>query len=93
MNQKKKKITTEEFDKIFDDGEEDILQYADMESMTKRINVDFPVWAIEALDTEAKRIGITRQSVIKTWIISELDERKRIEIEKKKLELELKKAS
>ena len=43
MNQKKKKITTEEFDKIFDNGDEDILQYADMDSVTKRVNVDFPV--------------------------------------------------
>jgi hypothetical protein len=32
------------------------------------VNVDFPVWMIESLDREARRLGVTRQSVIKVWI-------------------------
>ena len=40
---------------------------------TKRVNLDIPVWAIKELDREADRRGITRQSLIKTWLIDRLD--------------------
>ncbi len=43
-------------------------RYAD----TKKVNVDFPQWMIESLDREAKRIGVTRQSIIKVWIAERL---------------------
>ena len=39
----------------------------------KRVNVDFPVWMIEALDREAKRLGVTRQSIVKVWIAERLE--------------------
>lgn len=38
----------------------------------RRVNVDFPVWMIDSLDKEAKRLGVTRQSVIKVWIAERL---------------------
>lgn len=41
----------------------------------KRVNVDFPTWMVESLDREAKRLGVTRQSIIKDWI-AEMMERK-----------------
>lgn len=75
---KKKSITTEEFDKKFDDGE-DIIEFLDLEKAfrpdleTKRINVDFPNWMISSLDSEAKRLGVTRQSIIKVWIAERLE--------------------
>ncbi len=31
---------------------------------TKRVNVDFPVWMIASLDKEARRLEVTRQSII-----------------------------
>ncbi len=80
-----KKISTEEFDRKFDDGE-DILPYIDLSSkMTleefekeiltiKKVNVDLPSWAIASLDKEAKRMGVTRQSIIKMWLIQKLDD-------------------
>ncbi|MDY6903460.1 MAG: CopG family transcriptional regulator [Thermodesulfobacteriota bacterium] len=34
----------------------------------KRANVDFPVWMIKSLDKEAKRLGVSRQSIIKIWL-------------------------
>jgi hypothetical protein len=40
---------------------------------TKRVNVDIPVWAIKELDRESNRRGITRQALIKTWLIDQLD--------------------
>lgn len=75
----KKTITAEEFDRIFDEGEEDITPYLDTENIrrpgleSKRVNVDFPAWIIKALDKEAARIGITRQAYIKTVIVERLD--------------------
>lgn len=40
----------------------------------RRVNVDFPRWIIEALDREAARIGVTRQSIIKVWIAERLEQ-------------------
>jgi hypothetical protein len=40
---------------------------------TKRVNVDIPVWAIKELDREADRRGITRQSLIKNWLVDKID--------------------
>ncbi|WP_461834292.1 type II toxin-antitoxin system BrnA family antitoxin [Desulfothermus sp.] len=74
---KKKYITAEEFDKKFDNGE-DILEYLDMTQAhrpgleLKRINVEFPLWMIKCLDKEAKRLGVSRESIIKIWIAERL---------------------
>ena len=39
----------------------------------KRVNVDFPVWMINSLDKEARRLGVPRQSIIKIWIAERLE--------------------
>ena len=39
----------------------------------KRVNVDFPTWMIDSLDKEAKKLGVTRQSVIKAWLAERLE--------------------
>lgn len=80
-----KKITAEELDKKFDDGEEDVLQYADLTNITKRVNVDFPSWIVRKLDEEAKRVGGSRQALIRQIVVSYIDERMRIELEIEKL--------
>lgn len=82
----KKMITTEEFDRLFDEGEEDILQYVDLSTMTKRINLDFPAWAVHKLDDEAKRIGGTRQALIRQIVIGFIDNREKFEFEKRKFD-------
>lgn len=67
-----------EFDKKFDEGK-DISKYLDISKARRpkqeqrRVNVDFPVWMIELLDKEAKRLGVPRQSIIKVWIAERLD--------------------
>ena len=67
-------MNVEEFDKIFDEGKEDILQYADLTKVTKPnleledVNIQMPIWMIRKLDRKAAQIGISRDSVIKTWI-------------------------
>ncbi len=55
-------------DEKFDENKEDILQYFDAPTASRRILVDFPEWMIEALDKEANHLGISRQAVIKFWI-------------------------
>lgn len=66
-----------EFDRKFDDGE-DVTPYLDLDRTRKpaleqkRVNVDFPIWMIQLLDKEAKRLGVPRQSIIKLWIAERL---------------------
>lgn len=68
-----------EFDKKFDEGKEDISKYLDVSKARrprqeqKRVNVDFPLWMIQLLDKEAKRLGVSRQSIIKMWVAERLE--------------------
>lgn len=68
-----------DFDTEFDEGVEDIIDDLDLKSArrplldARRVNVDFPAWMVESLDKEAKRLGVTRQSVIKMWIAERLE--------------------
>ena len=70
-------MKAEEFDKKFDEGE-DVLQHLDISKARrpvqeqKRVNVDFPLWMIQQLDKEAKRLGVPRQSIIKLWVSERL---------------------
>lgn len=76
---KKKSIRAKDFDIKFDQGEE-IIEYLDISKAIrpsqnqKRVNVDFPVWMINSLDKEARKLGVTRQSIIKIWIAEKLKE-------------------
>ena len=71
-------MKAEELDKKFDAGE-DITEFLDLSEATrpgqeqKRVNVDFPIWMIQRLDKEAKRLGIARQAIIKIWIADRLE--------------------
>ena len=73
-------MKAEEFDRLFDDGE-DVSSSLALASARRpgleqrRVNVDFPVWMIESLDREARRLGVTRQSIIKVWIAERLEHR------------------
>ena len=72
------KVKAHDFDKKFDEGA-DISKHLDIKMATrpeqeqKRVNVDFPVWMIQLLDKEAKRLGVPRQSIIKVWVAERLD--------------------
>jgi len=73
MAKKEHTIAAEELDRRFDDGE-DITEFLDVDRAfrpnleQRRINLDLPNWMIASLDQEAKRIGVTRQSVMKVWM-------------------------
>jgi hypothetical protein len=71
-------MKAKEFDERFDGGE-DVTSALDLGRSRRpgldqrRVNVDFPSWMIESLDREAKRLGVTRQSIIKMWIAERLE--------------------
>lgn len=66
-------------DSDFDSGK-DITSALDLsrarrpQQEQKRVNVDFPTWMIESLDREARRLGVTRQSIIKVWLAERLEQ-------------------
>ena len=67
-----------EIDKLFDDNQEDVLEYFDTSKVKmineepKRINIDFPTWMVKSLDREAQHIGVSRQAIIKMWLAEKL---------------------
>ena len=67
------------FDQRFDAGEQVVEQLElgkarRLGTEPKRVNVDFPAWMVESLDREARRLGVTRQSLIKLWLADKLDQ-------------------
>ncbi len=66
-----------EFDTKFDNGE-DITDLLDLAQVNhpgyeqQHIDLDFPAWMVAALDQEARRLGVTRQSIIKIWLADRL---------------------
>lgn len=76
MKRLKKKITSEEFDKRFDSGEDvgDLLdvKQAKVNKQVQRINIDFPISFLMRIDKEARRIGVARTALIKIWMAERL---------------------
>ena len=74
-------MKTENFDARFDEGEA-VTAYLDIDKARRpareqrRVNVDFPAWMVEALDDEARRLGVTRQAIIKVWLADRLEQRR-----------------
>jgi hypothetical protein len=72
-------ITVEEFDRLFDEGSDEIDNWIDHSSARrpgrepKRVNVDFPTWMVDRLDMEATRRGVSRQALIKMWLADRLE--------------------
>jgi hypothetical protein len=69
-----KQISVEELDRLFDEDEEDVIQYFDLSKARRpgleqqKISISLPNWMIDSLDREAERVGVTRQAVIKLWL-------------------------
>jgi len=77
MKRLKKKITSEQFDKRFDNGEDmgDLLDIkkAKVNKQVQRINIDFPISFLRRIDEEARRIGVARTALIKIWMAERLE--------------------
>ena len=70
--------STRKFDQDFDQGVDisgslDTAKARRVNHEQKRVNVDFPLWMIHELDKESQRLGIPRQSLIKTLIARHYD--------------------
>lgn len=70
-------MNTVEFDERFDAGEDvsttvDWSKARRLNVEAKRVNVDFPTWVVTGLDRQARKLGITRQALIKMWIAERL---------------------
>ncbi len=72
-------MKAQDFDNRFDSGE-DLTEYLDfskarrVNQASRRVNIDFPSWVVDGLDKQAKRLGITRQALVKVWIAEKLKE-------------------
>ena len=72
------KVKARDFDKKFEEGV-NISEHLDVknarrpEQEQRRVNVDFPIWMIQLLDKEARRLGVPRQSIIKVWVAERLE--------------------
>ncbi|MDO8810401.1 MAG: hypothetical protein Q7J38_00005, partial [Gallionella sp.] len=70
----KAKIFDQQFDKGVDiTGSLDLSKSKRVLQEQKRVNVDFPTWMIESLDREARKLGVTRQPIIKVWLAERLE--------------------
>jgi hypothetical protein len=77
---RKKTTTAADIDAAFDRGD-DMSTYFDFERgrmmpsvHVKKVNVDMPQNVVDALDEQAKHMGVTRQSLIKIWLWERLRE-------------------
>jgi hypothetical protein len=71
-------MKAKQLDKKFDEGKS-LIDHLDLSKARrpnqeqKRVNVDFPLWMIQSLDKEAKRLGVPRQAIIKIWLAERLN--------------------
>jgi hypothetical protein len=67
-----------EFDAKFD-ADEDLTPFLDFANAQRpghepqQLQIDCPAWMIQALDREAKRLGVSRQAMIKVWLADRLN--------------------
>ena len=72
-------MKAKEFDKKFESdvdlvGDLDFSKARRVNQAPKRVNIDFPTWVVDDLDKHSKRLGITRQALVKVWIAEKLKE-------------------
>lgn len=71
-------MKAEEFDRKFN-NKEDITDFLDLSSahrpgnQTQTVTLKFPEWMLEAIDQQAKRLGVTRESLIQVWLAQRLE--------------------
>jgi hypothetical protein len=70
-------LTAARLDEMHDAGEDlsvnlDVAKATRPRREIQRVNVDFPVDLLEAIDSEARRIGVTRQAYIKLRLADSL---------------------
>jgi hypothetical protein len=78
MSEQPKAISAEEFDRLFDDGETDVLQYFDTEHawhpnrQRETVAIDLPAPTLDALQNEAASRGASVSGLVESWIAQRL---------------------
>lgn len=76
-------IKASDIDEKFDNGE-DVSEYFDMENPvtqhpdgepTKRVNITFPMWLLNEIDSEAKHMAVSRQAIAVMWLAEKAQEK------------------
>jgi len=67
------KMKAKAFDRNFDAGEKifdqlDLSKARRVRAEAMCVKLDLPTWMVECIDREARRLGVTRQSLIKLWL-------------------------
>lgn len=74
-------MRAEVFDRVFEDDRA-ITPFLDLgharrvNQSRKRVSVLLPLWMVEALDREALRVGVSRQSLIRAWVAERLRQKR-----------------
>ena len=74
-------MKAEEFDRKFDNNE-DITPFLDLslahrpQNAPQAITLNIPQGMLEAIDQQAQRLGVTRESIIKVWLAQQLESSK-----------------
>ena len=74
MGGKRKMIDAEELDRLFDEGEEDILQYFDTDNVrypgleARTVAVDLPGVVFDAVERESAQTGTPVRVLIEQWV-------------------------
>ena len=72
-------MKVENFDKTFDSGE-DVSEFLNISKARrvnqemKRVSIDFPAWVVDLLDKHSKKLGMSRQELVKIWVAEKLQE-------------------
>lgn len=69
--------TVQEMDHFLETGDltSHFKKYGKVKKPTyKKINLDLPEWLLNQLDLEAARAGVSRQPLIKIWLVQKLEE-------------------
>ena len=71
-------MKAEAFDQRFEQGETmtgflDLAQARRPGHESRAVTINFPEWMLEALDREARRLGVTRESIVKVWLAERLE--------------------
>ncbi len=66
-------MKAKQFDEKFESGEDltrelDFSKARRVNQEPERVNIDFSAWVVEDLDKHSKRLGSTRQALVKFWI-------------------------
>jgi hypothetical protein len=71
-------MKAKELDEKFDNNE-NVLEYFDLTNIRRpgwenqELNIEFPQWMIQAIEREARRLGVNSESLIKVWIGERLE--------------------